>query len=162
MKFLRSLPGALLSSVVITFAIVGIAHQATPIQAGEASTGSQDVSGLTLSISGIRPDGGKVLVMIFDDKAAWEGFDAQQMVAYREFAPTERRAEVSFESLTDGPYAIALWHDEDGEGDLDMQAGYPLEGYGTSGARDAYDEVPFSRAAMAPGLVRIKMYYPDW
>lgn len=162
MNLLRSLPGALLTSVVMTFAIVGIAHQIAPIQAGELATGSEDASGLTVNITGIRPGAGKVLVMIFDDKAAWEGFDAQQMVAYREFAPTEHQAEIVFESLTGGPYAIALWHDEDGEGDLDMQAGYPLEGYGTSGARDAYDEVPFSRAAMAPGLVRIKMYYPDW
>ncbi|MEM1152732.1 MAG: DUF2141 domain-containing protein [Pseudomonadota bacterium] len=162
MKLLHSLTGALLSSVVITLAIVGIAHQITPTQAGEDSTGSQDASGLTVNITGIRPGAGKVLVMIFDDKAAWEGFDAKQMVAYREFEPTERQAEIFFESLSNGPYAIALWHDEDGEDDLDMQGGYPLEGYGTSGARDAYDEVPFSRAAMAPGLIRIKMYYPDW
>ncbi|MEM8563384.1 MAG: DUF2141 domain-containing protein [Pseudomonadota bacterium] len=162
MRLLHSLSGALLTSFAMTFITVWMAHQITPTHAGEAASASKGHNGLALSITGIRPEAGKVLVMIYDDKTAWEQFDSQQMVAYREFKPTESQAELVFESLTAGPYAIALWHDEDGEGDLDMRAGYPLEGYGTSGARDAYDKVPFSRAAMAPGVVRIKMYYPDW
>lgn len=84
------------------------------------------------------------------------------MASYYEFDAVESGVRLDFDTLTDGPYAIALWHDENGDGQLDMTQGYPLEGYGTSGARDAYDEVPWSRAATEPGLVTVRMYYPDW
>lgn len=162
MKLLHRLPGALLASIAITIGAVLVAHQFTPLHAKEAHIESDEHQGLTLEITDIQPGEGQVWVMIFDDKAAWKRFDTEQLAAYREFDATQQQVEIQFESLTNGPYAIALWHDEDGERDFDISGGYPMEGYGTSGARDAYDEVPFSRAAMAPGRVRVKMYYPDW
>ena len=66
---------------------------------------------------------------------------------------------VPFEKLTDGPYAIALFHDENEDYDLNLENGQPIEGYGTSGARGMYDDPGFQQALVKPGDVTVQMYY---
>ena len=48
---------------------------------------------------------------------------------------------------------------EQGDDVFDKTDGYPDEGYGTSGARGAYNEPPFERAAVAPGVAQVNMFY---
>ncbi|MEM1019931.1 MAG: DUF2141 domain-containing protein [Sphingomonadales bacterium] len=50
-------------------------------------------------------------------------------------------------------------HDEKGNYDLDMKDGYPLEGYGVTGAKDAYDEPKFKSAAVPAGDVPLRLTY---
>ena len=162
MTALHRLPAAVLVSAAVTLGTAWIAHSVAPVEAAEAAGKAPTHDGLVIEIQGIEHDKGKILVMIYDDEGAWERYDDQQMAAYYEFDAVETGVRLDFDTLTAGPYAIALWHDENGDGELDMAQGYPMEGYGTSGARDAYDEVPWSRAAIEPGLVTVRMYYPEW
>ena len=65
----------------------------------------------------------------------------------------------SFEDLQNGPYAIAVFHDENTNYDLDLDGGYPVEGYATSGAKGPYDEPGFAQASVEAGAVTVKIHY---
>ncbi len=122
-------------------------------------TNSKDVMPLRVTISGVRNANGKVLVLIFDNQPAYDAYDYDQAVGFAEIAATTEDISFTFKDLISGPYAVTLFHDENGNYDLDMQDGYPIEGYGTSGAENAYDELSFQQAAVNPGDISVQMYY---
>jgi uncharacterized protein (DUF2141 family) len=78
--------------------------------------------------------------------------------------PARNAATIDFGPVASGHYAIALLHDENGNGKADMALVIPREGFGFS--RDAparFGPPPFARAAFpvedAPVRQTIRMHY---
>ena len=86
---------------------------------------------LTVEVSGARSDKGFVMAAIYADAASW----MKQSLRGERVAAGERTLLV-FRNLAPGTYALALYQDENGNGQLDRNiAGLPTEPYGFS--RDA-------------------------
>ncbi len=110
--------------VVLSLLIVGVVSA----QAASAR--------LVVSISEMRNDRGSVRCMLFTSAT---GFPTERARAAAVVSATPHggRAECVFENVAPGAVAIAVHHDEDGEGDFDTGIfGIPTEGVGAS--RDAH------------------------
>jgi len=114
---------------------------------------------LVVEVMGVEDRPGTVIFLVFDEQSAYDDMDVERAVGFLELEASAGSLQASFPYLVDGPYAVVFFHDEDGDQDLNMLAGFPLEGYGTSGARDAYHEPGFDEAAVGVGLNRIQMHY---
>lgn len=114
---------------------------------------------LTVTISGVKDRGGQVLILVFNEKSAYETYDFTRAAGYAEVEAVAGSVSHQFSSLLDGPNAVAVIHDENGNEDLDMSGAYPLEGYGVSGAKNAYDEPKFRDAAIAGDEIVVSLHY---
>ena len=119
----------------------------------------RSTTGLLVDITNVRNGNGKVVVFVFDDERAFEEYDYERAVAYTEIAAASGRLQAQFSELRAGPYAVSLFHDENDDDDFNMDGVYPLEGYGTSGAGDQYDEPTFEQASSDSGRISVHMYY---
>lgn len=85
---------------------------------------------LTLTISEIRSTTGQLLVSVVNSEAGWDG--QAPPVAARKIAVTGKEVVLKFD-LPAGSYAVQVLHDENDNGNLDMNImGIPTEGYGFS------------------------------
>lgn len=154
--------GQRISGLVISATIlVGgawVASHVPLVEVEEARAASQS-SGLEVVVEGVRNSQGQVIVMVMDDRDAFKSYDYEAAVGYVEVPASTGTVLASFPELTAGPYAVVAFHDENGNSDLDMNGQIPVEGYTVSGARDAYDEPPFSRAASAQPSQAVRMFY---
>ena len=132
-------------------------------QTAGAETGAPDPEsgmGLNIEIVSVRNNTGKVYILVFDDQAAFQNYDYTRASGYAEINASPDVITARFPDLTDGPYAVMMFHDEDGNQDLTLDAqGYPVEGYGTSKADSKYDDLSFKQASVKPGPLRMKMHY---
>lgn len=86
---------------------------------------------LTINLTGVRASTGVVKVALLDSQAAWDGQAAP--VDATGAAPDGDSATFRFTDLKPGTYAVAITHDENGNGKLDSNiVGMPTEGYGFS------------------------------
>lgn len=132
------------AAAVFTALIIG-----TPALAG----------GLSLTVDGVRNNKGSVLVMVFDNAAAYDKLDWQRAVQYAEIPARKGRVSHSFPDLTGGPYAVLVFHDENGDQDLNFSGDRVLEGVGVSGtARDTWSP-SFAEAAVPPGNIAVRLFY---
>lgn len=160
-----------LSSVILTILIlVGGATLASNLKGveeiqtlvDEASTKSELLARknhLSIELSGIRSSSGKVLVMVFDNSKAFASYDYNKAAGYQEVDATHETLNFNFSSLTDGPYAIFIMHDENNDHQLNQSDGYPMEGFVVSGAKSKYDEPTFKQAAVVKGEHKLKLVY---
>ena len=118
-------------------------------------------SGVTVTFEGVRNAYGNIVVMVFSDRDSYKAYDVNQAVGYLETPARKGTVTAAFPDLTTGPYAIAAFHDEDGNQDLNMGDDWPLEGYATSGATDIYDTPTFRRATIRDAKVAVRMYYAE-
>ncbi len=118
-------------------------------------------NGIKITFNEIRNDTGNIIVMVFDDRDAYQAYDATKVVVYREVPAMQGSVNVEFSYLKSGPYAVVAFHDEDGNQDLNMDGDLPTEGYATSGATDAFDLPTFARASLGKDDVSITMYYAN-
>ncbi|MEM9278957.1 MAG: DUF2141 domain-containing protein [Pseudomonadota bacterium] len=118
-------------------------------------------NGITLKINGIRNSKGNVVVLIFDNKNAYDSYDYNNAVGYEAVRSKKGSLTVKFPYLTKGPLAITAFHDEDGNEDLNMNGEIPEEGYAISGAKDASDLPTFKNASVSSEKVAIRMFYFD-
>lgn len=136
---------------------------ATQMSAPRVQTALEPVAnsqGLTVAVSGVKNNQGSVYVFVFADKASYDAYDYTQAVGYTQLPATTDEIVKTFPELDGGPYAVGVFHDQNGDQDFNMDLnGYPLEGYGTSNARGKYDEVSYERALVQSGSVAVKMYY---
>lgn len=108
--------------------IAGLVLGLLSIVAAAGETGSLEVR-----VDGIRNDSGQVFVSLFNSDEGFPGDKALQTLQTRQ---ADGRAVVTFENLPWGEYAVAAYHDEDGNGKMKTVYGsIPLEGIGIS--RDA-------------------------
>ncbi len=147
------------ASVCITAGGAWLASQAysTP----DSAVTTSYPSGVTITFEDVRNSEGNVVVMVFGDRDSYKAYDVDQVVGYLETPARSGSVTVNFPDLKTGPYAIAAFHDEDGNQDLNMGDEWPLEGYATSGATDIYDTPTFRRATILGATVSVKMNYAE-
>ena len=116
---------------------------------------------LKVTVTGARSTNGKIIVLVFDEAAAYNAYDYENAVGYAELAASTAPITHTFSGLTADAHAVVLIHDENENYNLDLVEGYPIEGYGTSNADSAYDELSFRQAMVEPGSVSVKIRYLD-
>jgi uncharacterized protein (DUF2141 family) len=104
---------------------------ATSVSADGPAAAASEVGTLTVVPIGLEKDAGSVIVKLADSEADFESGTA----AFRSaMVKVENRQAVAvFEDLPYGEYAIKIFHDEDGDENLDTNfVGYPKEKFGFS------------------------------
>ncbi|MEM8498124.1 MAG: DUF2141 domain-containing protein [Pseudomonadota bacterium] len=114
---------------------------------------------LSVQIEGVRNDKGKLIVMIFNTANAFMNFDYNGAAGFEELKASGGKTVVNFTDLPTGPHAVVLHHDENSDYEFNMKGEWPLEGYGTSNAKDAYDEPSFREALVNSDTVTVQMHY---
>jgi uncharacterized protein (DUF2141 family) len=107
-------------------------------------------SGLHVGITGLRSDQGAVICYLFSSPAGFPA-DAKEAAETVRSKITGHRATCDFPAISPGRYAVAVVHDENGNGRLDRNAlGLPSEGVGASNMTGAHMGPPsFAGAAFA-------------
>ncbi len=147
------------TSICITVGGAWLANLAHSTSSGAATLSFP--SGVTVTFDGVLSDQGQVVVIVFNDRDAFKAYDVTQAVGYREAPARHGPVTVTFPDLQAGPYAIAAFHDEDSDQEFDMEGEWPLEGYATSGASDAYDTPTFRQATIRDAVVSAEMFYAN-
>lgn len=115
--------------------------------------------GLTLTIEGVRNAKGSVIVMVFDKAGAYNSLDWSGAVDLADIPARPGRLTHRFADLKAGPYAVLLFHDENGDRDLNFSGDRLLEGIGASGVTAANAYPAFADAAVPPGSVTVRLHY---
>lgn len=105
---------------------------------------------LTVVVEGVRNDSGDVLLSVYGSQNQWPDGNA---VADETEAASRGRVTFTIKDLSPGTYAISAFHDENGNGKLDMNFfGFPLEGFAFSNdARPVLSAPSFRAAAVRLG-----------
>jgi uncharacterized protein (DUF2141 family) len=109
--------------------------------------GAVEVADVSVTVHGLRSDKGQVLACMTTRPAAFPDCAGDPQARSAKLPATES-VEIDFGAVPAGRYAIALFHDENGNGRLDTRLMMPREGYGFS--RDApvqFGPPAFARAA---------------
>lgn len=98
---------------------------------------------LTVDVGDVRSDAGTLVFALYDDADAFPSELAG--AAYVKKMPARRgRATVTFDGFAPGEYAVVVFHDEDGDGEVKKNfIGMPKEGIGASnftGLRPSFRE----------------------
>lgn len=150
------------------FLIAGIASTALLAPAAAQAQSCEGPAGeakLTILVNGVRAAQGQVAVTIYPDSARRFLAPGGKLlrVRARAAAPTTR---VCFNLPRAGTYAVAIYHDADGDSDFDRNAiGRPTEGFGFSNdapARLGLPSFQSVRFTIRPGdnTIRIQTRYP--
>lgn len=119
---------------------------ATLAAAALLSAGAAQALDLTVVVTGARSAKGQVMAAVFDKAEGWTTTRLRG-----EAVAAGERVTLVFRDLPAGTYAVAVYHDENGNGRLDANViGLPTEPYGFS--RDAAGTLGpprFADAAMA-------------
>jgi uncharacterized protein (DUF2141 family) len=101
---------------------------------------------LTITVKGVRSAAGAILLAVYDSNESF--MKAPQAKTTRRLNSSKGDLKIVIHDLPAGKYAIASYHDENGNGKLDTNAlGVPEEGYGFSNdARGALGPPSFSEA----------------
>ena len=84
-----------------------------------------------VTITGIENTDGTIKIGIYDSKSSFP--TSGKEIQGAKVKPTKTGSlNYTFENLPDGDYAIAVWHDENGNKKLDKKFGIPKENYGFS------------------------------
>jgi uncharacterized protein (DUF2141 family) len=102
---------------------------------------------LTIEVSGITPDRGKVYIAVYDRP---DTFPSGRQLVGQVLIPQDRHLTVHFSNLPPGRYAAAAFQDFNGNGKLDKNfLGIPKEPYGFSQeARGSIGPPTFAEAAI--------------
>ena len=102
-------------------AFVAAVLAATPVSAAD----------LTIAVGPVRGSGGEIRLALYERE---EGFRKEDQA--RQLLPVPAKAgtvEGTFRGLPPGRYAVIAYHDENGDGKLNLRFGmFPKEGYGLS------------------------------
>ncbi|MFO0680407.1 MAG: DUF2141 domain-containing protein [Sandaracinus sp.] len=153
--------GPLLALFALATCAPALAQPTPPPPSSVAPTAAR----LVVVISEIRSDRGSVRCTLFASSQGWPT-DRARALAAAAGTPHGGRTECVFEGIAPGEYAVAVHHDEDGQGDFDTGIfGIPTEGVGAS--RDAHGTMgppsfEDARITLRAGenRTRIHMAYP--
>lgn len=104
---------------------------------GEKPTGD-----IRVTVTSLASTKGQVLAALYNSS---EGFPSNDSKVYRSVSATAEKPKttLTFKDIPYGTYAIAILHDEDGDGEMDTNLlGIPQEGYGASNNPDAIFSAP--------------------
>ncbi len=123
----------------------------------------QEAGNLTITVTGLKVMG-DLRVSLFDKKEGFPG-DYQKARAWKTVKVTAATVSVTFEKLPPGTYAVAMLHDENGNGKVDTNfLGIPKEGVGVSNnyrssfGPPSFDDAKFSHDGKSRTIF-IKMLY---
>ncbi len=118
---------------------------------------------LEVAVSGLRSAEGEARVAVHR-RVSGAVFSAAGVVAAARRPAREGEVRVVFEGLAPGDYAVAAFHDADGDGKLGRNmAGMPTEGFGFSkGATGSMGPPGFNEAAVTVGpmAARVSVVVP--
>ena len=118
-------------SFPLLLVLVSFALQVTAAQAAD----------LTVTIKGLKSDDGDVHIAIYDRPETFP--DGDGMLSEGRALPKGGAASWTFKDLKPGTYAIATFHDANGNHSFDQGAfGIPLEDYGFSEGAKAFLSAP--------------------
>ena len=81
-------------------------------------------------VTNVLKEGGEVIFVLYDSEVNFMG---QKPIASKSVAPNAGTAQVVFENITPGTYAMVVLHDLNGNGQMDFESnGMPKEDYGAS------------------------------
>lgn len=117
---------------------------------------------LTINVNNIRNGEGAVVIAAFDDPAAFEAMDITKAMALAYVPANSASVSVTFQSLPPGAYAAVAMHDENMDGDLNMNGDVPIEGYafaamGPSGLASKFEDAAVQ--AGDEGVSALKLVY---
>lgn len=118
---------------------------------------------VNLQVKGLRSDVGTVRIALYDNPKAYD--EEEGRVEGLDVSVEQATEGVTFQNLTAGNYAIALFHDEDEDNELDKWLFIPTEGYGFSKniepglSKPDFDEVKFAVADDADISLIVTMQY---
>jgi uncharacterized protein (DUF2141 family) len=122
--------------------------------------GYEGVITLSITVAGIADNRGKIILLAYDDEQAFQSGDANAAVGHVEADAKAGSVTVYLPVYGLGPYAIVALHDANGDNELNLQNGRPLEGYGVSGGLDPYSAVQnFNRAATVQREANVRIVY---
>lgn len=147
-----------MKKTVLVAAVAALMTTSAAVTAGPAATVP-----LTVEVDGVRNSSGVVIVALFDQPAAFQQMDVKRAVAFASFPANADKLSVTLHNLPKGNYAAAVMHDEDIDGNLDMQGQVPTEGYafagmGSKGLPPAFDKASVSAGANAKTTLRLKYW----
>jgi uncharacterized protein (DUF2141 family) len=120
---------------------LAVALVAWPVAGEEPKRGS-----LTVVVVDLEGDEGQVVIALLDSAEAYE----KETVAFRSATPkiSGGRASTTFEDIVHGTYALKVFHDKNGNGELDTNfMGLPKEHFGFSNnAMGRFGPPKFERA----------------
>ena len=158
-----------LRTVYRMFAVLCVTALAGPLLADEGSlielyggvenAPAEKLSGLNLHVNGIANANGKIVALVFDDARAYLAYDHTQAVGSATLDAKSGSLDTHFPELTAGPYAVFLFHDENGDFELNLKRGFPLEGYAYSGASDPTGVPSFEQAAIDSDEIAVELVY---
>jgi len=90
-----------------------------------AETKRDGVGGISVRVHGFQSETGVAVCALFK-KDGWLQPGKGQP---RKVAIHDHRARCDFANVAYGTYAVAAFHDEDGDGEFDKRLGIPVEGY---------------------------------
>ena len=106
--------------------------------AGTITASAQENHKLTIIVSDIQIMKGDILVLVCDKDNFMKGSVKSGMASVK-----GNTATIEITDLPAGEYAVMLFHDENGNHQLDMgESGVPLEGFGFSGNATSIMGVP--------------------
>ena len=105
-------------------------------------------SNISIEIKGIPNEKGNIFIALFRQKDDFPTFGKQYIGKI--IPVTGKKMSYTFETLAEGKYAIAIFHDENKNGKLDKNyLGIPTEAYGFSNnARRAFSAPSFEEAEL--------------
>ena len=114
-------------------------------------------SQLAVEVTGISDLRGTLMVAVYDSPEAFDG--EGKPVAAKRAEVSAGTVVVTFEALAPGEHAVKLYHDANGNGELDRNMlGLPTEGYGFSNNGGRYGPPPFEEARFTvDGATRISV-----
>jgi uncharacterized protein (DUF2141 family) len=112
--------------------LAGLVTLAGALLDASRAAASDEVSTLTVQVTGARNDRGQVALLVFRDPAGYP--DDPRRALRSHVAPLkDRSTTVLVRDLPPGRYVVTLIHDENRNGKLDTNIlGIPTEGYGFS------------------------------
>jgi uncharacterized protein (DUF2141 family) len=125
--------------------------------------GAARAADLVVEIEGVRSGNGDIHLGLYNSAATW--LDDERAVANEKTAALRGTTRLVFRDLPPGTYALALYHDENGNGEFDTNfLGIPREGYAISNdvhpvlSAPSFAEAAFTLPAEGRTL-RIAMIY---
>ena len=116
-----------------------------------------------MTVDGLRNGKGAVIVADFDQADAFEAMDVTRAAAMAYLPATDTQISITFHDLPQGSYAFAALHDEDRDGELDMDGDVPTEGYafaamGLSGLPSKFEDAAVAAGKTATSNLRMKYW----
>ncbi len=130
--------------------------------------------GIVVRVEDVANDDGKIIIIAFEDARTFSSFGVLGAAGSASISAETGSVEHRFEMLTQGPYAIFSFHDENNDATLNTKNGIPTEGFAYSEEKtltiaEKIDGAPvrgvqnppsFSEAVVSGKHITVKVQYP--